>query len=378
MSAEIVHISVLVSNDLVFDQRVRKVCGTLVDMGFELTLIGRKLPDSAPLERPYTTRRFRLPFTGGALFYASLNIRLFFYLLGARTDVILANDLDTLPAAWLVAKLRGKQVVYDSHEYFTEAAGLTGRNFQKKCWLAIERRIFPKLTRVFTVNETIAEAYRDNYGVDVRVLRNVPPRRTDLPTATRAELGLPETGHLVILQGAFLDPDRGAWEAAQAITKVPDAHLLLIGAGQEWDQVQEWLKGEGKGANIIQLPRLPFEELQKYTALADLGLSLDKPDHLNYRYSLPNKLFDYIQMRTPVVTTELPELLRLHRQFAIGKTVHSHDPAHVAAVITEALNTPDRAQWDAELARAAEVFNWEAESEVIREVYGGLLPGNAL
>ena len=378
MSAEIVHISVLVSNDLVFDQRVRKVCDTLVDMGFELTLIGRKLPDSAPLDRPYATRRFRLPFTGGALFYASLNIRLFFYLLGARTDVILANDLDTLPAAWLVAKLRGKQVVYDSHEYFTEAAGLTGRNFQKKRWLAIEKRIFPKLKRVFTVNETIAEAYRDKYGVDVRVLRNVPPRRTDLPTATRAELGLPTTGHLVILQGAFLDPDRGAWEAAQAITRVPDAHLLLIGAGQEWDQVQEWLKGEGKGANIIQLPRLPFEELQKYTAVADLGLSLDKPDHLNYRYSLPNKLFDYIQMRTPVVTTELPELLRVHRQFAIGKTVHSHDPEHVAAVITEALNTPDRAHWDAELARAAEVFNWEAESEVIREVYGGLLPGNAL
>ena len=299
MSAEIVHISVLVSNDLVFDQRVRKVCGTLVDMGFELTLIGRKLPDSAPLERPYDTRRFRLPFTGGALFYASLNIRLFFYLLGARTDVILANDLDTLPAAWLVANLRGKQVVYDSHEYFTEAAGLTGRNFQKKCWLAIERRIFPKLTRVFTVNETIAKAYRDNYGVDVRVLRNVPPRRTDLPTATRAELGLPETGHLVILQGAFWILIGVHGEAAQAITKVPDAHLLLIGAGQEWDQVQEWLKGEGKGANIIQLPRLPFEELQVH-CLGKIWVSHStNPTTSNYRYSLPNKLFDYIQMRTP-------------------------------------------------------------------------------
>ena len=378
MSAETVHISVLVSNDLVFDQRVRKVCDTLVDMGFELTLIGRKLPNSLPLERPYATRRFRLPFTEGAFFYATLNIRLFLYLFGARTDVILANDLDTLPAAWLVAKLRGKQLVYDSHEYFTEAAGLTGRGFQKRVWESIERRIFPKLQRVFTVNQTIAQAYQEKYGADVRVLRNVPPRCTQLPTATRKELGLPETGHLVILQGAYLDPDRGAWEAAQAITRVPNAHLLLIGAGEEWDRVRDWLQGEGRGANIIQLPRLPFEELQKYTAVADLGLSLDKPDHLNYRYSLPNKLFDYIQMRTPVVTTALPELLRVHQQFAIGKTVNSHDSEHIAAVIHEALTTPDRTHWDDELARAAEVFNWETESEIIREVYSGLLPGNAL
>lgn len=372
MSERHVRVSVLVSNDLTFDQRVRKMCDTLLAMGFEITLIGRRMEGSQPLERPYRTHRFRLGFKSGPLFYAALNIRLFFYLLFAKTDVILANDLDTLPAAWLVARLRGKEVVYDSHEYFTEAAGLTGRHFQRKFWLAIERAIFPKLKRVITVNETIAQAYRKAYDVNVEVVRNMPPRRTP-PALTRAELGLPSEGHLVILQGAFLDPDRGAWEAAQAICKVPNAHLLLIGAGQEWDQVKKWMEGKGKGAPIILKPRLAFEELQAYTAVADLGLSLDKPDHLNYRYSLPNKLFDYIQMRTPVVTTRLPELMRVHDQYAIGMTVESHDVDHIAAVISKALESPQRPIWEKELEKAAAVLNWEAEQAVIERLYRPLL-----
>jgi hypothetical protein len=102
------HITVLVSNDLEFDQRVRKVCATLNALDFEITLVGRLLTTSRNFERPYELRRFRLWFSKGALFYAHLNLRLFFYLLFKKTDIILANDLDTLLPAFLVARLRGK------------------------------------------------------------------------------------------------------------------------------------------------------------------------------------------------------------------------------------------------------------------------------
>lgn len=366
-------VTVLVSNDLVFDQRVRKSCNVLLDMGLDVLLVGRRTADSPPLERPYATRRFRLPFASGALFYAALNVRLFAFLLAVRTDIIHANDLDTLPAAWLAARLRRKTVVYDSHEFFTEAAGLTGRSFQRNVWLRIERWIFPRLKHVLTVNETIADAYRERYGVPVHVLRNVPPRRTALPAATRTDLGLPEEGSLVILQGAFLDKDRGVWEAAQAMQFLDGVHLLLIGRGEEWDRVKQWLEQEQPNVSIIQKPRLPFEELQQYTALADLGLSLDKPDHLNYRYSLPNKLFDYIQMQTPVLTSELPELMRVHREFAIGGTISHHGPRHIAERIQSTLSDPAYPSWKSNLKRAAEAFHWGAESEVLREVYNEAL-----
>ena len=74
-------IIVTVTNDLTHDQRVRKVCNSLMKLGYEPHLVGRKLFTSEPIERLYPTTRFKLVFTKGAIFYAEYNLRLFLFLL---------------------------------------------------------------------------------------------------------------------------------------------------------------------------------------------------------------------------------------------------------------------------------------------------------
>ncbi len=252
-------------------------------------------------------------FTKGALFYAALNIRLFWYLLFAKTDVILANDLDTLLPAYLVSKIRGKELVYDSHEYFTEAEGLTGRGFQKNVWLSIERFIFPKLKRVYTVNESIASIYRELYNVKVDVVRNIP--RLSIPKPSdRSVLNLPADKQIVILQGAYLDPDRGGKEALEAMTFLDNVLLIIIGSGREMPLLKEMSEDAIYTGKVLILDKMQAEMLRQYTQVADLGLSLDKPLHLNYTLSLPNKLFDYIHAGIPVVVSDLPELASDHKQ----------------------------------------------------------------
>ena len=97
-------IIVSVTNDLSMDQRVEKVCATLFKNGFEVTLVGRKFKNSYSLNREYKTKRFSLLFNNGFLFYAEFNIRLFFYLLFSKKDILLANDLDTLLPNYLTSK----------------------------------------------------------------------------------------------------------------------------------------------------------------------------------------------------------------------------------------------------------------------------------
>ena len=109
-------IVISVTNDLVTDRRIEKVCITLQKLNYEITLIGRKLPDSLPISRNYKTIRMNLLFKKGFLFYAEYNIRLFLKLLFIKKEVLLANDLDTLSANYFVSKIQNKKMVYDSHE----------------------------------------------------------------------------------------------------------------------------------------------------------------------------------------------------------------------------------------------------------------------
>ncbi|MCK5639071.1 MAG: glycosyl transferase group 1, partial [Flavobacteriaceae bacterium] len=141
-------IIISVTNDLATDQRVKKASNTIQDMGFEVLLIGRKLPNSLPVSRNYKTIRMKLLFKKGFLFYTEYNLRLFFKLLSLKKDVLLANDLDTLLPNFLISKIYSKKLVYDSHELFTEVPELVSRPKIRNVWLKIEEFIFPKLKNV--------------------------------------------------------------------------------------------------------------------------------------------------------------------------------------------------------------------------------------
>ena len=284
-----------VINDLSTDQRVHKHCTLLGQKGFDVLLIGRTTSSSAPLaERAYRTHRMRLPFETGPLFYACFNISLFFHLLLRRSDLLFSNDLDTLLPNFLVSRLQQKKLIYDSHEYFTEVPELVNRPRVQSIWKSIEDRILPKLKVALTVNHSIAQLYSDKYGIKMHVLRNIPQRKTSISVRTKAELGLPENVPLLILQGSGINIDRGAEELMQAMQFVPDATLLILGSGDVVEDLKRSAKELGLESRVLFKGRMPYDEMMSHTRLADIGLTLDKDTNVNYRFSLPNKLFDYI------------------------------------------------------------------------------------
>jgi glycosyltransferase involved in cell wall biosynthesis len=335
---------VSVINDLSTDNRVHRTCIVLCELGYEVLLVGRRLPGSLPLTRPYGTKRMRLLFRKGGLFYAEYNLRLSFLLLFKRTDLLVANDLDTLLASYLVSRFRGKQLVYDSHEYFTEVPELVERPGVRRIWLAIERWIFPKLKTVITVNDSIAKAYRERYpkrppfdsahGVrDIVVVRNIPMHRDLGPLPLRKELDLPEHRFILIMQGSGINVQRGAEEAVLAMKELPDCLLLLVGGGDAWPVLERMVKEHHMEDRVRLLSRMPYERMMQYTRNADLGLSLDKDTNLNYRFSLPNKLFDYFRAHIPALVTDLPEVAGIVRKYDAGIVLPKPDPALISAAV---------------------------------------------
>lgn len=362
---------VSVTNDLFTDNRVHKVCSFLENQGYDVLLVGRKKTDSLELApRSYQTKRIRLLFEKGAAFYAFFNFRLFWFLLFTRCDVLVSNDLDTLLANYLASRLkRNCELVYDSHEYFTEVPELVNRPKVQKIWLRIERFIFPKLQKVYTVNQSIADIYKELYDKEIKVVRNISQRWKPDSIQTKTELGIPEDKPLIIIQGAGINIDRGAEEAVEAMKEI-DAVLMIVGDGDVVPQLKTRVNELQLNEKVIFYGKRPYAELMQFTHHADLGLTLDKATNPNYKFSLPNKVFDYMHAGTPIVAAEILEVARVIRKYDIGEVVEDFTPKNLATTINALLRSNERMEaLKRNCAEAAKTENWENETKVLESIY---------
>lgn len=354
-------IIVSVISDLVTDQRVQKECNTLHKMGYEVLLIGRKSNNNFGLDKlPYRTIRFPNPFRRGPLMYLYFNKRLFFFLLFNKADILWSNDLDTLLPNFLIARLKGRKLIYDSHEYFTMSVY---KPFSRKIWHALERYIFPKLKNVITVNESIKDVYEKEYGVPVTILRNVP-YKNDITYGEKPEI--PKGKKILIIQGMGINEHRGAEEAVEMMQYLPDEFILyFIGKGTVIDKLRQMVKSLKLEKKVVFIGVLPYLEVMGYTRQSFLGLIFEKIDFTDeHNFALPNRFFDYIKAGIPVLSSKGVELKSVIDKYDIGGFVDKVEPVHLAERVKEIAGNEDiYSKWKQNTLMAREELCWEKEEE---------------
>jgi glycosyltransferase involved in cell wall biosynthesis len=367
-------IIISVTNDLVADQRVHRVACTLHGEGANVLLVGRFLPESKPIiDRAYPTYRMSLPINKGPLFYACYNLWLFFFLLFHKTDGLVSNDLDTLPANFLASKIKMVPLVFDCHEYFPEVPELVNRPKIKAFWIKIEKLFIPKIKFGYTVCGSIANIYKGKYGVQFSVVRNLPFRKINKNVEPKFKIG---GGKKIIIYQGALNVGRGIELIMDAIQFLNNVVFVIAGDGDIADKLKEKTINEKLGEKVIFLGRMPLDELHQYTVQADLGMSLEENLGLNYHYALPNKLFDYIQAGVPVVVSDFPEMSRIVCEFNIGLAVNERNPEKLAIILNEMLTNEElRLNWKQNLVKASDELCWEKEKHVLVDIYrkAGLL-----
>ncbi len=364
-------IIVSVSNDLYTDQRVLKVCHSLTEAGYSVLLVGRCYNDSPVLpELPFATKRLALFFRRGVFFYAEWHVRLFLFLLFQKVDGLHSNDLDTLLPTYWMSKIKKKPLVYDTHEYFTGVPEIQHKKMVKKVWVTIENYIFPRLKWVFTVNDSIAHLYATQFQQSLQVVRNIPTQKQVIASISKQELQLPAHKNIIILQGNGINVQRGAEEAVLSMQFVPDALLVIIGDGDVIASLQQLTESYHLQDKILFLPRLPYTTMMQYTQVADIGLSLDKSTNINYQYSLPNKLFDYIKAGIALVISDLIEPRRIIEQYKVGIVISKHTPESIAESINTLLGNPELLQeYKKNSLAAAKELYWEKEIQKMITTY---------
>jgi len=361
-----------VTNDLITDYRVHRTATTLQSMGFDVTLVGSIFKDKSDLKRPYTTHRLEMFFRNGRLFHFEFAFRLYLFTLKGGYDVFVANGLGALPGVGLTAILKSKPFIYDSYDLSTESVEMIGKPFACWFWRLIERLMIRKARRVYTISESIATFLRLKYKINVDLVRNTPEFHLikNFPPQYR----LVHEGLKVLIYQGAVNRGRGLEMIINAMKFLPDAMFFIVGEGEEEKKLEQLVLRTSLYNRVIFYGRVPFEELKFLTMQADLGLSAEEDICLNYRYSLPNKLFDYIHAGIPVLVSGMPEMSKLISKCQIGRIIADRSPEKLAAQIREMLSDGESVKmWRANALHTAKDFNWCKEKNSLIEIYKELL-----
>jgi len=350
-----------VTNDVVTDQRVIKIVRSLKKIGIESTILGRIHKKSIDIPESFNDLniiRFKTIFKKGPLFYAEFNIRIVIFLLRNKFNILVANDLDTLLANYLISKLKKSILIYDSHELFTEVPELTNRKLVKFIWLLIEKSILPKIKYAYTVSSAIAKYYNFKYGIKMLVIRNIPPSNNK-----RIEKVLKK--NIILYQGS-INKGRGLEYMIEAMQYIENFELHIIGDGDIIDNLKKLTIDKNLNNRVIFIDRMPFDKLINYTQQAWLGISVEEKIGYNYYFALPNKLFNYIQARVPIMVSDFPEMSKIVKKYNIGITINSHEPQKIAETIKYIYENKDLYNtWMKNLDAAAHELCWENEEKIL-------------
>lgn len=350
-----------VTNDLTYDQRMHRICSSLANVGYKVTLVGRKLKGSLPLQqRPFTQKRLHCFFNKSFLFYAEYNLRLFFFLLTQKMDAVCAIDLDTILPALFVSKLKGVRRVYDAHEYFTELKEVRTRPMVHAFWSGIEKFAVPRFTKGYTVSEGLATAFKEKYLREYVVIRNLPVLHVQDETALRQPF--------LVYQGA-VNEGRGFEYLIPAMKQLPYP-LVVCGDGNYMAQLKTLIHENSVGDKVELKGMLLPQELRTIAAKAALGIGLAEKEGINQFHALPNKFLEYMHAGLPQVAMNFPEYQKINEQFKVAVLLDELTIDGVAAVINAVMKDQNLLQQLSENAKKArEIYCWQNEEKILVQFY---------
>ncbi len=398
-----------VTNPFTHDQRVYREAKSLVDDGYDVTVVALKedtlkIPGNEEIDgikvlriskKPAETadglnflmKRFGdLP---SVLFYGNTFTPLFKkILIGQKADIYHAHDLDTLAASFEAAKVSRAKVVYDSHEIFLEALKEWQTEIRNKRdylkWLGtflvtfnlarIERKLIGKVDKVITVNESISDFLAKKYSLlekPVVILNCYEETNIRNENILRKKLRVEENKKIIIFQGNF-GWVRGLDNAIKAMKKVDGAVLVLMGGGGIKGELEELVKKLQLGNKIFFLDAVPPKDLIVYTSSADLGIIPYRKTSLNNFLCTPNKIFEYMMAGIPMAVSNFPELAR-YANLGIGETFDPENPDSIARAVNKLLSSDLGKMKKKARNLALERYNWGVESKKLLDLYSSLV-----
>ena len=359
------------------ESRIFKITRTLNQKSLfdEILIIGRAASDLERRETLYSnTNILRLgvlnhPLSNAApLFYAAAwYLAAVFWVVRLGPSYLSIHSVSLLPLASVAKLIRPRtKIIYETHELETETNGasLLKRSIRK----VIEYCSFWVVHHAVVVSPSILDWYRERHkGKEISVVMNCPnfSGRQENNQYLRQHFALPDDSVLFLYQG-IMAPGRGIDKLVSAFEELPTkAVLILLGYGPDFEK---WLQMSEASERLFVHPVVPHETVLEVTSSADCGLSFMEDTCLSHRYALPNKLFEFIQARLPVIVSPTIDQKHLVEHEGIGVACDNFGTQAIVAACQNVMS--DRMiDIDKRLDEVALKYCWEQQEQCIEKIY---------
>lgn len=294
--------------------------------------------------------------------YASLKTKL-----TKAYDLIVANDIDTLPLAFELKK--SAKIVFDAHEYAPRhfENNRIWKTFFQPFYLHLCNRYIPRTDGMLTVGKGLADEYTKNFGVNPVIITNATRYVNIVPSAV-------ETNRIRLIHHGIVNPSRRLELMVDMMKHLDERFsldMILMTSDYASARTKAYIKNFRQMAEanprIRILPPVQSDDVVNAINQYDIGVFLIPPVNFNYANTLPNKLFDFIQARLGIAIGPTPEMASIVDRYGNGVVGNDFTPESLAAKL-KSLTREDVARFKEQSAKAAKELNAEKNETVFNKL----------
>lgn len=384
-------------DDYPWDVRVEKIGRSLVQSGHQVFLASRNRKRETVYDFIDTMDVWRMPPI--PFFPSQLDAQLMFpaffsprwiahigrVVRNQMCDIIMIRDLPLALTGIAIGRAFGIPVILDMAENYP--AALQAIHTHKDPTLADHFVRNPKLAQLV---EEISLRYLSHIFVvceenrDRLISRGVSSDKVSIvgntPDLSRFRYSPPPktvkerfADDFVLIYVGAVDPFRGLDTIVQALPKirkgVPRVKLAIIGKGAGVQEVEVLAQKHGVRDLVDFVGFRPLEELPGYIARGDICVI---PHHRNEHIdtTLPNKLFDYMALGRPVLSTDAVPLKRIIEEVGSGLVYRSGDPDSFTEKVIQLEDEDLRKKMGrAGMEAVVEKYNWSRDESILLDVF---------
>ena len=281
-------------------------------------------------------------------------------------DLIVSNDIDTLPLALAVAN--NKPVLFDAHEFFPSQFSdrILYRLFIIPYNKYLCRTYIPKVSAMMTVCQGLKDEYERLYQIKSEIITNAPFYEALKPVPV-------QSNRIRIIHHGGAIPSRNIESMIEMVNHLDGRFYLdfiLIPTFPKYYKKLKLITEKNTRINLIE--PVSTNQIAKKINEYDIGLYILEPRNFNSKHTLPNKFFEFIQGRVGVAIGPSVEMAKLVNKYKLGVVADSFNPEIIANKLN-ALSEEDIFEFKVAANKAAMELSADKNAKLIKKMINDLL-----